>query len=608
MLHSSLLALALLHTTAPNGLAAPGGSYQVTQCSTDTVPFGITGWSNDVTFDKFDPDLGTLTGVSVRLTATIRGQASIESLVDMGAFTTMTFSANCAIFRPGGIDAIASVTPQQQFMQSFGPYDGVTDFAGTSGDMFPVAGVSSTQTHTSPLPLSDLALFTGTGGAGSAGTILLPVVANGTSTGSGAGNAIFQFMQEASAEVEVCYTYTPVGLCDSDSVPLTPTNWVDSVTVGKFDPDLGILTDVIVTLSGTIQGSAAYESPDASPATITLDYAGLIEVFRPGGTSLITAVNPQVVFVDNASAFDGIFDFDGTSGESYPAISVSEVSTHSSPAPISDLALFTGAAGAGSPGTITLPTSGLGNVSISGAGGLVIGFTQSFSATVTVCYLFDEDCNQNGIADDEDIANATSFDLDGNAVPDECGPPVSICNGDGGNGAGCTDCPCMNNAPPGTIGGCLNSAGSSARLHATGDLSASLPPGSTSDLRFAITGAPPLAFCILNSGDAVAPGGMANPCFGMNSGVQATAFDGLRCAILNTRRHGGRSADSNGEVGSTNSPWGGEASPLAGIASAGAGFASGQTRFFQVINRDDPMASCMRGLNTSQAIAITFTP
>lgn len=128
-----------------------------------------------------------------------------------------------------------------------------------------------------------------------------------------------------------------------------------------------------------------------------------------------------------------------------------------------------------------------------------------------------------------------------------------------------------------------------------------------SDLRFAISGAPAGALCILVSGDSSAPSNMANPCFGLNSGIQAIAFDGLRCAILNTRRHGSRFADSNGDVGATNSPWGGEGEPPVGITSA-SGFVTGQTRYFQVINRDDPLLSCMRGFNTSQAVEITFEP
>ncbi len=183
----------------------------------------------------------------------------------------------------------------------------------------------------------------------------------------------------------------------------------------------------------------------------------------------------------------------------------------------------------------------------------------------------------------------------------------NYCNGDGGDGLGCTNCPCGNNASPGTLGGCLNGALSSTRLIAAGDPAVNLSQGSIRDLRFSVTGAPPNVFCLLNSGDALAPMNPMNPCFGLDSGAQALLFDGLRCAVTNTRRHGGRPADLNGEVGVTNSPWGGEGGPPVGIAQMGAGYVAGQTRFFQVIHRDDPLAQCMRGLNTSQAVSVLFT-
>ncbi len=184
---------------------------------------------------------------------------------------------------------------------------------------------------------------------------------------------------------------------------------------------------------------------------------------------------------------------------------------------------------------------------------------------------------------------------------------ADLCSGDGGNQAGCTDCPCSNNTAPGTVGGCLNSAGNGARLIASGDPSVSLPAGALADLRFSLLDAPPSAFCILNSGDAVAPQGLASPCFGLNSGVQSAALDGLRCAVQNTRRHGGRSADTNGAVGNSTPAWGGEGNPQAGLAQA-ASFVAGQSRAFQVFHRDDPLAVCMRGLGTSQAVEVTFAP
>lgn len=196
----------------------------------------------------------------------------------------------------------------------------------------------------------------------------------------------------------------------------------------------------------------------------------------------------------------------------------------------------------------------------------------------------------------------------------DAGPTFAdFCNGDGGNQMGCTDCPCGNNALPGTIGGCVNSSGGSTRIAATGNPSVSLPSGDTTDLRLTLTGAPSNAFCVMLSGGGVAPTGMANPCFGMSSGIQSPDRDGLRCAVgagQAVLRHGGRSADGAGEVLASSGPsrvWGGEAQPAAGIAGQAA-FVSGQTRYFQVTHREDAMAVCMRGLNTSQAVEVTFTP
>ncbi len=196
-------------------------------------------------------------------------------------------------------------------------------------------------------------------------------------------------------------------------------------------------------------------------------------------------------------------------------------------------------------------------------------------------------------------ADIGAFESDGTAL--------NLCFGIGTSETGCANCPCGNNAAPGTIGGCLNSAGRSARITATGDPSVSLPPMSTTDLRITMTGATSMAFSVMYSGDAVAPGGMANPCFGMQTGVQSLAFDGLRCAIVNTRRHGGRPTDANGDVGITNNEWGGNAGPPIGIG-VQAGFVAGQTRYFQAEYREDALLSCMRGLNTSQAVEVTFTP
>ena len=45
----------------------------------------------------------------------------------------------------------------------------------------------------------------------------------------------------------------------TDAFPLSTTNWSDMLTIPKFDPALGTLTEVSITLSGVVEGDAKYE-------------------------------------------------------------------------------------------------------------------------------------------------------------------------------------------------------------------------------------------------------------------------------------------------------------------------------------------------------------
>lgn len=179
---------------------------------------------------------------------------------------------------------------------------------------------------------------------------------------------------------------------------------------------------------------------------------------------------------------------------------------------------------------------------------------------------------------------------------------ADFCNGDGGDLAGCTDCPCGNNAPQGSIGGCLNTSGDSAELIAFG-----APSVSNDELRFEVREANPDTFGVLISGAARAPANASNPCFGMDSGITSSSFNGLRCVVQGFRRHGTRATDHRGAIGATNSGWGGQDAPPQGILAQG-GFAAGQRRHFQVIYREDPTESCTANLNTTQAVTAIILP
>ena len=185
------------------------------------------------------------------------------------------------------------------------------------------------------------------------------------------------------------------------------------------------------------------------------------------------------------------------------------------------------------------------------------------------------------------------------------GPGTSMCFGDGGDQMGCTECPCGNNAQPGSATGCINSSLSGAFLEVSGSESVTAPD--PTDLRFELFDAVPNSFSVLVSGAGLAPTNPQNPCFGLGSGVQSVALDGLRCAVQNTLRHGGRPVDANGQVGQTNNGWGGASGPPAGIAGQ-SGFGAGTTRYFQVFYREFAGVVCNTEQNTSQAIEVVFTP
>lgn len=168
-------------------------------------------------------------------------------------------------------------------------------------------------------------------------------------------------------------------------------------------------------------------------------------------------------------------------------------------------------------------------------------------------------------------------------------PHLSRCLGNGGVAPGCTSCPCANDAPASSGGGCTNTSLTSATLFASG--TASLAADS---LAFQLRGASPDSFGMLVAGQSLLP--QQGPC-PAGSGIAQVFFDGLRCTGTNVRRLGVRATDS---LGMAPNGW---SAPLASL-----GAAVGETRHFQVIYRDDDSLGCTTGQNTTNAISVTVQP
>lgn len=92
-----------------------------------------------------------------------------------------------------------------------------------------------------------------------------------------------------------------------------PVPWSQSAVLPAFDPDLGILRQVEITVSGSAYGSFGLENTSASPASSPLSISTLVFVTLPAGS--MAPPNPAFEYVSpTLAAFDGTLDFAGASG------------------------------------------------------------------------------------------------------------------------------------------------------------------------------------------------------------------------------------------------------------------------------------------------------
>jgi hypothetical protein len=360
--------------------------------------------------------------------------------------------------------------------------------------------------------------------------------------------------------------------CSTDAVPLTPTNWTQSLTFDRFDPNLGVLLSIEFSLSAQAEGSIGVESLDQAPSTAVTEFQATVELRRPGGTAILVA-QPGETFTDDLATFDGVVDFMGPSGETHGPLAVDETTAGTSTDP-ADFALFTGPAG--NPGSIDLPAEALGTSSATGPGNVLLQYQTSAAVDVEVCYIYGLDCNGNGIPDSTDISNGTSNDITPDGIPDECQPDTtSVCEGDGPTNGG-ADCPCGNNGNPGE--GCANGSGTGIALTASGT-----PSVSNDTLSLTVTGLQPTTPGQFFVGLTLAGGGDGVP-FG----------HGLRCIdtpVLVAKATGG------GTIPLPGSP------PLSVLLNA----VPGLTHYFQYWYRDTngPCPGVI-GVNTTNAIQVTW--
>lgn len=190
----------LLSTSVVLVVVLAAGANADTISFSGSVPLATTNWANSITFPQFNPALGTLDSIQFILNGHVEGSAGFENKDNEPATITMDLQAMLRLRRPDS-SVLVLTLPVVSTIDNVLAWDGIDDYAGDSGETYLNLAANSSDSAISSSP-ADIALFTGIG------SIILPVTANGASTGSGAGNLLLQFSTFASADATVIYTYT----------------------------------------------------------------------------------------------------------------------------------------------------------------------------------------------------------------------------------------------------------------------------------------------------------------------------------------------------------------------------------------------------------------
>ncbi len=169
-----------------------------------------------------------------------------------------------------------------------------------------------------------------------------------------------------------------------NQIDLNNTDWMETVNVTQFDDQGGnrILTQVMITLDGHVEGQADAESMDAAPATVTVNLGATITLSLMGDDLAVAL--PIAMDSFEADIFDGNLDFDGPSGMSFPGLMSDDSDMATLTSGMDDLMPWIGG------GTVALDATAMGASSGTGSGNLFLMFETLASAKITVIYKYTE--------------------------------------------------------------------------------------------------------------------------------------------------------------------------------------------------------------------------
>lgn len=203
-LRAALLATVVTSTAVlSSALPASAATDPTSGYYTGAVPLQTTNWNAIVTIPKFDPALGTLTGVECGVDGYVEGTAFGENTGVSPNTINIQLKATQTLTAPDST-VLVQVVPLYNEVQNLPGFDGSLDFGGTSGFTLPrnTGTVSATNVVTTPSALTQF-IATSPGE-----TINLPMSTVGQSVLSDTtGNSARGVTTKASVDVRCRYQY-----------------------------------------------------------------------------------------------------------------------------------------------------------------------------------------------------------------------------------------------------------------------------------------------------------------------------------------------------------------------------------------------------------------
>lgn len=369
-----------------------------------TIDSALADWTRVLDFGQFDPSLGTLDSVTFTIYAAGWGNIAIENLGAAAADVSVAITNNFWV-QAAGL-TVVSMSTNATRTDALAAFDGSIDYAGASGAK--LLGIDNAGTASGSLT-TNLSAFIGSG------LMPLTVTDTGNAAVTGGGALRESLLTAASAIVNVTYAYTPVGQSGGggfsggsgftlaeNSVPgvlnianaqtsvaqtltIAPevVGWTTSWAVSRFDPSLGRLEAIDITVNGTIIGTVSAENTGPAAITYNTTQSADVTLDLPGTTDATVGMTTQDSMA--LGAFDGTVDFAGSSGRidtgSDPYPLAGQLTTSITDASV--LAAFTGT------GSYALPISSLGTSYATGGANMEVLQQLSTGAVVSLSYVYE---------------------------------------------------------------------------------------------------------------------------------------------------------------------------------------------------------------------------